>query len=282
MAGRPGHRPRRPDRHPDALGELRPLRGDPVDAGHGCGVRPGRRRRPRRPRRAGVRRGRGGRRDHRGGPAAGSRSVTGLAGHGAAGPRRRVDHLHVRVDRHPQGRGGHAPQRGRVRRRRGADVFAGQPDRARRPGAGRAVGGLRRVLRGDVAGLAARRLPGARAAVAGAQRDGPGPVAGHPRRDRGVDGAGAGRAVARRGAGSGAAADLRRRGVPAGAGRAPGGRRPGGVEHLRPDRGDRGRVRGQARRCRADQHRPAVAGLGPGRRRRRPVARSATARSASW
>ena len=37
-----------------------------------------------------------------------------------------------------------------------------------------------------------------------------GPVAGDARRHRGVDGAGAGRAVARRGAGSGAAVDLRR------------------------------------------------------------------------
>ena len=107
--------------------------------------------------------------------------------------RRRLDHLHLRLDRHAEGRGRHAPQRRRVRRRRGADVPAGQPDWARRPGAGRTVGGFRRIVRGDVAGLAARRLPGSRAAVAGAQRDGSRSVVGHPRRDRGVDGAGAGR-----------------------------------------------------------------------------------------
>ena len=68
------------------------------------------------------------------------------------------------LDRNPEGRRGDPPQRGGVRRRRGANVLAGQSDRARRPGAGRAVGGLRRLLRGDVAGLAARRLPGARTA----------------------------------------------------------------------------------------------------------------------
>lgn len=42
------------------------------------------------------------------------------------------------------------------------------------------VGGVRRVLRGDVAGLAARGVPGARAAVAGPQRHGPGALAGVP------------------------------------------------------------------------------------------------------
>ena len=45
-------------------------------------------------------------------------------------------------------------------------------------------------------------------------------MAGVARHHRGVDGADAGGAVARRGAGGGAAADLRRRGVPTGAGRA--------------------------------------------------------------
>ena len=43
-----------------------------------------------------------------------------------------------------------------------APVPRRRADRARRPRAGRAVGRLRRLLRGDVAGLAARRLPGAR------------------------------------------------------------------------------------------------------------------------
>ena len=103
-----------------------------------------------------------------------------------------------------------------------------------------------------------------------------------PRRHRGVDRADAGRAVARRGARSGAAADLRRRGLPAGAGRAAGRRRPRGVEHLRPDRGDRGRVRGPAGRRRPGAHRTAAAGLGPGRRRRRRPAGGRGRGRASW
>src|SRR4051794_17052212 len=65
---------------------------------------------------------------------------------------RRLDHLHLRVHRQAQGRGGHPPRRRRLRGRRGAAV----PGPRVRPGAGRAVGRLRRLLRGDVAGLAAR------------------------------------------------------------------------------------------------------------------------------
>src|SRR6478736_8821731 len=48
-------------------------------------------------------------------------------------------------------------------------------------GPGGVVGGVRRVLRGDVAGMAARCLPGARTAVTGAQRHGSRAVAGVPR-----------------------------------------------------------------------------------------------------
>ena len=48
MAGRPRHRARRPHRHPDAVGQLRAVRGDPRDAGHRRRLRAGRRRRPRR------------------------------------------------------------------------------------------------------------------------------------------------------------------------------------------------------------------------------------------
>ncbi len=187
----------------------------------------------------------------------------------AAGSRRRLDHLHVRIHRHAEGCRGHASQRRRVRRRGSANVLAGQPHWARRPGAGRTVGRVRRVVRGDVAGLAARGLPGARATFAGAQRHGPGAVAGVPRHHRGVDGADAGGAVARRGARGGAAADLRRRGVPAGAGRAAGRRGPRGVEHLRPDRGDGGGVRGPAGRYGPGEHRTAAARLGSGGGRQR-------------
>ena len=45
--------------------------------------------------------------------------------------RRRLDHLHLGLDRHPEGRGRQPPQRRRLRRRRGADVPAGQADQAR-------------------------------------------------------------------------------------------------------------------------------------------------------
>ena len=93
----------------------------------------------------------------------------------AAAParRRRLDHLHLGVHRQAQGRRGHAPQRRGLRRRRGAAVPPGPPARPGRPRARRPVGRLRRLLRGDVAGLAARRLPGARPALAGAL---PGPT----------------------------------------------------------------------------------------------------------
>ncbi len=57
---------------------------------------------------------------------------------------------------------------------------------------------------------------------------------------------------------------------------------PRGVEHLRPHRGDRGRLRGAARRRGPGQHRAAAAGLGPGRRRQGRRAGRPSARSASW
>ena len=157
VARRPRHRPRRPHRHPDAVGQLRAVCGDPRDAGRRSGIRAGRRRRPGRTRRAGVRRGRRGGGHHRAGPDPRARLVAGMARRGAAGSRRRLDHLHVRIHRHPEGCRGHASQRRRVRRRGSANVLAGQPHWARRPGAGRTLGRVRRVVRGDVAGLAARR-----------------------------------------------------------------------------------------------------------------------------
>ena len=79
----------------------------------------------------------------------------------------------------------------------------------------------------------------------------------------------AGRAVAARRAGGRTAADLRRRGVPARAGRAAGRRGPRGVEHLRADRGHRRRVRRPADRRRAGADRAAAGRLGARGRRRR-------------
>ena len=185
---------------------------------------------------------------------------------------RRVDHLHLGLHRRAEGRRGHAPLGRGLRRRRGPAVPPRRAARARRPGAGRAVGRLRRVVRGDVARVAARRLPGAGAAFARAQRRGPRPLARPAPDHRGLDRPDAGRAVAGRGARERAAADLRRRGVPARAGCAAGRRGSRGVEHLRPDRGDRGRVRRAAGRAFAGPHRAAAGRLGArrGRRRRRP------------
>ena len=53
------------------------------------------------------------------------RRGTAAGARGARARRRRVGDLHLRLDRHAQGGRGHPPQRGRVRRRRGADVPAG-------------------------------------------------------------------------------------------------------------------------------------------------------------
>ena len=92
--------------------------------------------------------------------------------------RRRLDHLHLRLDRQAEGRRGHASVGRCVRRRRSRAVPRRRTDRTAGPGAGRAVGGLRRLVRGDVAGLAQRRLPGAGAAIAGPHRRRPRPVAG--------------------------------------------------------------------------------------------------------
>ena len=100
------------------------------------------------------------RRDHRAGLVRGAGSSRGWRAGSPLGPRRRVDHLHLRLDRHPEEVVAVTPpQRGGVRRRRARMCSQDEADWARRPGAGRAVGRVRRLLRGDVAGLAARRLP---------------------------------------------------------------------------------------------------------------------------
>ena len=115
----------------------------------------------------------------------------------------------------PQGRRGHPPVRGRVRRRRGAAVPPGRPAGRRRPGDGRAVGRLRRLVRGDVAGLALRRLPGAGTPLAGAQRHGPRALAGGATTSPSSRRSPRCSAVAGRGPGRRPSADLRRRGLPA-------------------------------------------------------------------
>ena len=169
---------RRPDRHPRPVGHRRPVRRRPRGAVHRCRVRPGGRRRPRRARRHGVRRGRGLRRDRRGARRDAALDTPEARRAAAARPeRRRLDHLHLGLHREAQGCRGHAPQRRRVRRRRGAAVPAGPPARHARPGARRPVRRLRRLLRGDVAGLAARCLPGARTALTGPLRGRPGRLA---------------------------------------------------------------------------------------------------------
>ena len=136
-----------------------------------------------------------------------------------------------------------------------------------RPGAGRPVGGLRRLVRGDVAGLARTApawCPAPRALVRTGMDLGPWLVASEitvvstvptlaalwPADD----------------AGRGPAADLRRRGLPARAGRAARRARARGVEHLRPDRGHRRRVRRPADRRGAGADRAAAGRLGPRRR----------------
>ena len=118
-----------------------------------------------------------------------------------------------------------------------------RPARTRRPGARWTVRGLRRLLRGDVAGLASWWVSGASAPRARAQRHGPGAVAGRPGDQCRLDRAHPRLALAARVAGCHPAVDLRRRGLPARAGRPAGRRGARGLEHLRSDRGHRRRLR---------------------------------------
>ena len=118
-----------------------------------------------------------------------------------------------------------------------------------RPGAGRAVGRVRRLLRGDVAGLARTApawCPAPRSLVRSGMDLGPWLVA--QRHHRRLDGADARRRSGR----PTALADVRLlifggEACPPELGRAAGRRRPRGVEHLRPDRGHRRRLRRPAR-----------------------------------
>ena len=74
------------------------------------------------------------------------------------------------LDGRAQGRRRHPPIGRRVRRRRGAHVPPVGSARPGRPGACRALGGVRRLVRGDVARLGPRRLSGARSPGARALR----------------------------------------------------------------------------------------------------------------
>ena len=83
--------------------------------------------------------------------------------------RRRVDHLHLGLDRGAEGRRGErtARQRRSSTPKRGCSSAIRAP-RSGRPRAGRTLGRLRRVVRGDVARVAPRCVSGPRAARAGA------------------------------------------------------------------------------------------------------------------
>ena len=238
---------------------------------HRGGVRPGGRGRPGRARQAGVRRSPGRRHiTRRRGDCDGGPAAPPVPGPAAARPgRRRLGHLHLRLHRNPQRRRGAAPFLGGLRRRRGPALPAGRTRRPAGPGPGRAVGGLRRLLRGNVAGLAARRLPGPGAAGPGPDRHGPRPLADQPRHHGRFHRAHPRRALAGGVPGERPPADFRRRGVPAGPRRAARRRRPRGLEHLRPHRGHRRRLRRAAGRSRSGPDRPAAGRLGPRRRGRR-------------
>ena len=265
-----GHRGRRPRRRPGPVRHRRALRRDPRRARRGRRLRAGRRRRPGRAGRAGLRRGRGVRGARRRRVADHARRAARPAGHARARTTTRGSSSPPARPARPKGVAvSHRCRRG-VRRRRGAAVPRRRADRARRPGAGRAVGGVRRLLRGDVAGLAARRLPGAGARgrwCAPASTSGRGwsrsgspsspPCRRSPRCGR-----------------PDALDDVRLlifggEACPPRAGRAAGRRGPRGVEHLRADRGHRRRLRRAADRRGAGADRAAARRLGARRRRRR-------------
>ena len=271
---RPGRRRRGPGRHPHALGFRGPVPRHPQHPRRRRGLRPRRRGRPGRARRAGVRAGTGRGRLHRRRDVR-HRPRSTRPPRAAARPdgrRRLLDHLHLRHHRPAQGRGCDTPQRGRVRRRRVPAV----PDRRaagpRRPRTGRTVGGLRRLVRGDVARLGPRGVPRSRPAHGRQVRPRPRPVVAGPPDHRHLHGPDPGLDVARFHAHRHPDGDPRRRGVPARTGRAPDRRGPRGVEHLRPHRDHRRRVRRPVGRARRGADRTAARRLGPrGGRRRRPA-----------
>ena len=187
-----------------SVGHPRPLRRHPGDPACGRRLRAGRRRRPRG---AGPRWSSARRRSRRSSATTWSirRSArgTGAPTRATNGDRRRrgrrLGDLHLRVDRHAR-RASRSPTASPPRSStpRHGSSSRSAPLGSGRPGDGGALGGLRRLLRGDVAGLAPRRLPGPGPAVAGAQRRRPRTLAGGQRHHRRLHGPDAGRAVARR------------------------------------------------------------------------------------
>ena len=167
----------------DVVGHRGPLPGDPRGAHRRRGLCPGGRRRSRRARRHDLGRGRRLRRAQRRDAVhlpAWTRSADRRSD--SAPGRRCLDHLHLRLHRQAEGRGDQPPLGSGVRRRRGGVVPAcSKPLGPGDPRAGRAVGGLRRLLRGDVAGLALRRLPRPGAATDRAGRRRVGALAGRAR-----------------------------------------------------------------------------------------------------
>ena len=217
---------RGPGRRPDPVGHRRAVRRDPRRARRRRGLRPGRPRRPRRAGPAGLRRGRRRRVVLGAGLAARRRRSPTASARARPRPARRPDDDAWIIFTSgstgvPEGRGGHATAR-RPRSstpRRGCSCRR-EPLGPGRPRARRAVGRVRRLVRGDVAGLAARRLPRARAAGAGPQRHGPRAVAGRAADHRRLDRATLASLWPAEALDRGAAADLRRRGLPARARRA--------------------------------------------------------------
>ena len=196
--------------------------------------------------------------------------------------RRRLDHLHLRLDRHAEGRGGHAPLRGGVRRRRGAAV----PARASRwaPATGCWPGSRSRST------PPARRCgwPGGTAPAWSPRRARWSAAASTSVRGWSSSGITVVSTVPTLAAlwpadalddvrllifgGEACPPELVERLVD---------RRPRGLEHLRPHRGHRRRLRRPARPAGPGADRPAPGRLGAGRGRRGRRAGAARARSAS-
>ena len=276
-------RPRRPGRHPGLLRHRRALPRDPRHPVRRRRLRAGRRGRPRRARRAGLRRGRG----RAPSPTDWRINVHGTARAAATGGPARPTTPGSSSPPAPPA----SPRASRSRTRAAAAFVDAEAQlflhrRADRPAATACWPGCRVAFDASCEEMWLAWRHGAclvpAAARAGPHRRRPRPVAGRAAHHRRLDRADAGRAVAGRRARRRPPADLRRRSLPAGAGRARRRRRPRGLEHLRPDRGHRRRLRRAADRRGPGPHRPAAGRLAARRGRRRRASRSPWARPASW